>query len=698
MEEFQSERMSSQYPTGSYVPNHPQSRSVLEDNPVLKDVLSDPFSDNTPRFQELDSRRSSIKSQSSTASSSVPVWDGFKGAPETPPNLLFMPDKCDSPGGFPWPSQQKNGSPSNGYLSPASPYNNSYDPKDVKNVEWNKYSSPNTNTNPNPDPNQNSTPYPVQQNKNGQQLSPWNSINNTDNHMANLEYVTQSNTTEPNWDYKSRTSDLSWVQNSRQGQSIPPNWQSQADPQWGRSDQNTQGWNMSEHPVVQSTWNRGDTNNHNWSNPDINPQAHQWNRGGDQRAPQWNQSELSNQHWNRSEQGSPALPPWEEFNPQTGKRKRISKSSMMTDFEALAGAMEDSSNSSNESLPYACSVCGKSFKFKAFLKLHFQKHTDEKPYSCEFCGKCYSYKSSLQTHRLLHLEPGASYTCDICGIEFNKKQYLAKHKMKDHAQDNNDKQFSCGSCHKRFLSAFDLKHHSNCQVKEKPYQCSICHKFFSAKNSLKVHEKLHIEKMQMDARAFPCEMCGEAFPKEDMLNNHRRQHMEGKSYRCDMCSTTFGFRGQLQRHILMCRKVPDDSIQKFKCELCNQNFRADWQLQQHMETHSIDNPGDRCSRLSMTGHNVGMNMSTPSDGGNMAGQSVGDASGMAMNNSGFTNINENCTPMPPIGCHIEGSIPDMADSCNTMNNHMGMRPIDPNLGEGAYNMHQELNVQNNYYQ
>ncbi|KFM71028.1 Zinc finger protein 16, partial [Stegodyphus mimosarum] len=39
---------------------------------------------------------------------------------------------------------------------------------------------------------------------------------------------------------------------------------------------------------------------------------------------------------------------------------------------------------------HLCDICGKSFRYKEYLKKHIFTHTGEKPYKCNLCSKAFA--------------------------------------------------------------------------------------------------------------------------------------------------------------------------------------------------------------------------------------------------------------------------------------------------------------------
>ena len=62
--------------------------------------------------------------------------------------------------------------------------------------------------------------------------------------------------------------------------------------------------------------------------------------------------------------------------------------------------------------PFSCSMCDKTFRKSATLKVHDRIHTAEKPFSCSKCNKTFRKSGSLERHERVQTG-GKPFSCSL---------------------------------------------------------------------------------------------------------------------------------------------------------------------------------------------------------------------------------------------------------------------------------------------
>ena len=80
-----------------------------------------------------------------------------------------------------------------------------------------------------------------------------------------------------------------------------------------------------------------------------------------------------------------------------------------------------------------CSICGKKFARKGYLKVHEGFHSGERNFKCSVCpnDKSFKTKHDLVRHRLTHFDPKLS--CVNCNKKFHTSDNLKYH-MRNHCK------------------------------------------------------------------------------------------------------------------------------------------------------------------------------------------------------------------------------------------------------------------------
>ena len=107
-------------------------------------------------------------------------------------------------------------------------------------------------------------------------------------------------------------------------------------------------------------------------------------------------------------------------------------------------------------LQHKCCECGKSFRYQAWLKKHFNyKHSTEYSYECLECSRKFRTKQSLETHMVTHKKDRSKFNCQVCARQYASKKSLRLH-LRIHTEE---KPFKCKECLKEFRTSGHLIQH-----------------------------------------------------------------------------------------------------------------------------------------------------------------------------------------------------------------------------------------------
>lgn len=301
---------------------------------------------------------------------------------------------------------------------------------------------------------------------------------------------------------------------------------------------------------------------------------------------------------------------------------------------------------------WLCAACGKTFNCRSRLKTHEVIHSGVKPHRCDLCPKAYMRTNDLEHHKkMAHLEGGAEparpssllcdlcgkefrcrsqlaihyqthtgerpHLCDICGRKFSRQYQLKRHKILVHANHGNgeggltpDAPFSCGVCGKRLKTEALLAAHGRIHSGDKPHRCGVCLRSFQRATCLKQHHvRVHLKVKVGEAghgagrrssgamKAFPCPICGKVFKFRSLLASHSLIHSDARPYACDFCSRSFRRLSHLKRHSEVVHANGARPPQSFVCHICGKDKKCRSQLARHVIIHTGERPFacDLCS-------------------------------------------------------------------------------------------------------
>ncbi|XP_041759033.2 zinc finger protein 252 [Coregonus clupeaformis] len=283
--------------------------------------------------------------------------------------------------------------------------------------------------------------------------------------------------------------------------------------------------------------------------------------------------QLERVHKNRSK------PAW-SLAPRENKNEIPQPSSTATQEPTTSQVPTTTAQSSNKkTIPKACPICHKTFKFEATMVRHIASHQKESLNKCPDILKC-----------------------TFCEEIFSQGMDLKSHYSRTHQFTG---PFPCPSCQKTFVSLTELRLHQ--RNESTPYQCSVCQRLFRTQYTLTIHERIHTGE-----KPFLCAECGKGFRSEKLLQSHSKSHVEGKPHSCSTCGKRFQRRELLKQHMLHHKDAafvcPDcgkkffqlvwlrrhmlmhTGERPFLCDLCGKGFKSTAELRIHTRTHTGERP------------------------------------------------------------------------------------------------------------
>ncbi|XP_031626544.1 zinc finger protein 2-like [Contarinia nasturtii] len=220
-----------------------------------------------------------------------------------------------------------------------------------------------------------------------------------------------------------------------------------------------------------------------------------------------------------------------------------------------------------------CTICMKTFKSVESRRRHMQLHTADPnvQHYCTLCNKGFSVRRYLMSHmRTTHRNPKAKaerppktakiLTCEICQKVFDKQGTLNKHKKRHNKEPT---RYMCDHCGEEFENSHILRRHLSSvhKISKKYFKCNVCHKVIPKKRE-EEHGKFH-----SGERDHQCEICGQTFVTEGLLNTHKKRQHGGSKYDCDICPEKFDQPKKLLHH----RRSHNEPME-INCSICNLGF------------------------------------------------------------------------------------------------------------------------------
>ncbi|XP_041638201.1 gastrula zinc finger protein XlCGF57.1-like [Cheilinus undulatus] len=140
--------------------------------------------------------------------------------------------------------------------------------------------------------------------------------------------------------------------------------------------------------------------------------------------------------------------------------------------------------------------------------------------------------------------------------------------------------FKCDVCGESFKKNSVLQTHQCVHSGKETHSCKICGKMFKWKCLLKAHMRRHTGE-----RPYSCTACGKGFLHLSILKQHNMIHTGEKPFTCTTCGKSFTQQQNLKVHIRT-----HTGEKPYSCGTCGKRFSHQNRLRDHNKTHTDDWP------------------------------------------------------------------------------------------------------------
>jgi transcription elongation factor Elf1 len=161
-----------------------------------------------------------------------------------------------------------------------------------------------------------------------------------------------------------------------------------------------------------------------------------------------------------------------------------SRSKLSTSLEAFneSHVCPKNPNKKRGKKVYVCSICEKSCRDVVDWRRHELTHSNERPFACEMCGKTYKAERLLKDHLAGHT---ALIDCEFCQLKIEGTD-----NYKEHVKLVHQEKVGCTVCRMTFLGQKRLENHMRIHSSEKQFVCEICGVSYPFQKSLFNHMNL----------------------------------------------------------------------------------------------------------------------------------------------------------------------------------------------------------------
>ncbi|XP_056151379.1 zinc finger protein 770-like [Lampris incognitus] len=214
---------------------------------------------------------------------------------------------------------------------------------------------------------------------------------------------------------------------------------------------------------------------------------------------------------------------------------------------------------------YQCPACSKDFPSMSKLQRHVMIHTGQRPFSCQTCGKRFRQKTHLRVHFRTHL--WSKY----------QRQQLYIGRPPSHSHGSNRRLLAEVPVEETFIQSgtfgkdSDLDLLSHKQLGQTTSQISVCY------NSNR--EAQSVPSMIKQIESMPSSTISKITVKE-IQNFKSALKRSSMQHKCLQCSKCFPSASKLQRH-----EMVHTGLKPFQCFVCKKKFNQAPHLKVHERTH-----------------------------------------------------------------------------------------------------------------
>ncbi|XP_055610570.1 zinc finger protein 91-like [Uranotaenia lowii] len=230
---------------------------------------------------------------------------------------------------------------------------------------------------------------------------------------------------------------------------------------------------------------------------------------------------------------------------------------------------------------YKCDECELTFKREIFLWNHFtSKHLNKPRYECEFCEERFFYHQKYYNHRknkhpekykalvkqmnVRSLPLNCLFKMDGCKVveegilleneqtgsklETNESQTVVSNLSENETNKPEKQAHKCRLCHKSFDTTYNLdRHYASMHENEPQYECDECNKRFLKAERFEEH--LRNSKCNKLGRNYSCNRCPFTFDHMQHLKDHfAANHLKKHRYECEFCGERFFYVQKYANH------------------------------------------------------------------------------------------------------------------------------------------------------